>query len=85
MIATIDDPDAIRAVLAASAVSRELAIIEGDLAAAVQRMTPAVEQIHAMGGGSREQKDIAASLQRARQGLTGRTRIAGGPVVGAAS
>jgi tetratricopeptide (TPR) repeat protein len=36
----------------------ELAIIQGDLTAAVQLMAPAVEQIHTMGGGSREQKDI---------------------------
>ena len=32
--------------------------MKGDDAAAVSIMAPAVEQIHTMGGGSREQKDI---------------------------
>jgi tetratricopeptide (TPR) repeat protein len=36
----------------------EMAIIRGDAATAVRLMTPAVERIDAMGGGSREQKDI---------------------------
>jgi tetratricopeptide (TPR) repeat protein len=44
--------------LGASLLEGELAIIEGDHAAAVRLMAPAVEQIHTMGGGSREQKDI---------------------------
>jgi tetratricopeptide (TPR) repeat protein len=44
--------------LGASILEGELALIEGDLATAAQRMAPAVEQIHTMGGGSREQKDI---------------------------
>jgi hypothetical protein len=44
--------------LGASVLGGELAIIEGDDAAAVRLMAPAVEQIHTMGGGSREQKDI---------------------------
>jgi hypothetical protein len=44
--------------LGASLLEGELAIVEGDDAAAVRLMAPAVEQIHTMGGGSREQKDI---------------------------
>ena len=44
--------------LGASLLEGELAMIEGDDATAVRRMAPAVEQIHTMGGGSREQKDI---------------------------
>jgi tetratricopeptide (TPR) repeat protein len=44
--------------LGASLLEGELALIDGDPAKAVQLMAPAVEQIHTMGGGSREQKDI---------------------------
>jgi tetratricopeptide (TPR) repeat protein len=44
--------------LGAALLEGELAIVQGDLAAAVSSMGPAVEQIHTMGGGSREQKDI---------------------------
>jgi tetratricopeptide (TPR) repeat protein len=44
--------------LGASLLEGELALIEDDHAAAVRLMAPAVEQIHTMGGGSREQKDI---------------------------
>jgi tetratricopeptide (TPR) repeat protein len=44
--------------LGASLLEGEFAILEGDLPAALERMAPAVERIHAMGGGSREQKDI---------------------------
>jgi Flp pilus assembly protein TadD len=44
--------------LGASLLEGELAIVEGDHAAAVRLMAPAVEQIHTLGGGSREQKDI---------------------------
>ena len=36
----------------------ELAIIKGDLDAAIRLMAPAVHDLHTMGGGSREQKDI---------------------------
>ena len=36
----------------------ELAIIRGDLDAAVRLMAPGIDDLHAMGGGSREQKDI---------------------------
>jgi tetratricopeptide (TPR) repeat protein len=36
----------------------ELALMRGDYAAAIQLMTPAIQQIADMGGGSREQKDI---------------------------
>ena len=42
----------------ASLLEGELAIIAGDLDAAVRLMAPGVEQIHSMAGGSREQKDI---------------------------
>src|SRR6185369_15707714 len=44
--------------LGASLLEGELAIVDGDHAAAVRLMAPAVAQIHTMGGGSREQKDI---------------------------
>jgi tetratricopeptide (TPR) repeat protein len=44
--------------LGASLLEGELALVEGDHAAAVRLMAPAVERIHTMGGGSREQKDI---------------------------
>jgi tetratricopeptide (TPR) repeat protein len=44
--------------LGASLLEGELAILQGDLAAAVRLMAPGVARIHAMGGGSREQKDI---------------------------
>jgi Flp pilus assembly protein TadD len=36
----------------------EIAIIKGDLDAAARLMAPAVDGLHTMGGGSREQKDI---------------------------
>jgi hypothetical protein len=51
-------PSGYWATLGASLLEGELALIEGDDAAAVRLMAPAVEQIHTMGGGSREQKDI---------------------------
>jgi tetratricopeptide (TPR) repeat protein len=44
--------------LGASLLEGEVAMIEGDDSAAVKLMAPAIEQIHTMGGGSREQKDI---------------------------
>jgi hypothetical protein len=44
--------------LGVSLLEGELALIRGDVAEAVRLMAPAVEQIHTMGGGSREQKDI---------------------------
>ncbi len=44
--------------LGASLLEGELAAIEGDLETAVRLMAPAIERIHTMGGGSREQKDI---------------------------
>jgi len=44
--------------LGAALLEGELAIIAGDLAAAARAMAPAVADIHRMGGGSREQKDI---------------------------
>jgi tetratricopeptide (TPR) repeat protein len=44
--------------LGADILEGEFAIIRGDHAAAVQWMAPAIAQIHTMGGGSREQKDI---------------------------
>jgi tetratricopeptide (TPR) repeat protein len=42
----------------ASLLDGELAIVQGDYETAVRIMAPAVEHIHTMGGGSREQKDI---------------------------
>ena len=36
----------------------EMAIVKGDLDAAVRLMGPAIADLHTMGGGSREQKDI---------------------------
>src|SRR5262249_25022707 len=44
--------------LGAGLLEGELAIIEGDYAAAVKLMAPGVAGIHSLGGGSREQKDI---------------------------
>jgi tetratricopeptide (TPR) repeat protein len=44
--------------LGASLLEGELALIRGDLVAAIDFMAPGVAQIHTMGGGSREQKDI---------------------------
>ena len=44
--------------LGASLLEGEMAIVQGDHATAVRLMAPAVAQLHTMGGGSREQKDI---------------------------
>jgi tetratricopeptide (TPR) repeat protein len=44
--------------LGADLLDGELAFMQGDYVAAERSMAPAVQQIHAMGGGSREQKDI---------------------------
>jgi tetratricopeptide (TPR) repeat protein len=44
--------------LGAALLEGEIAIVKGDLEAAVQLMAPAIADLHAMGGGSREQKDI---------------------------
>jgi tetratricopeptide (TPR) repeat protein len=44
--------------LGAALLEGEMAFIRGDLDTAVHCMTPAVQCIHDMGGGSREQKDI---------------------------
>jgi tetratricopeptide (TPR) repeat protein len=44
--------------LGADLLEGELAFMRGDYAAAERFVAPAVQQIHAMGGGSREQKDI---------------------------
>jgi hypothetical protein len=44
--------------LGASLLEGELAMIQGDDASAVRLMAPGVENIHTLGGGSREQKDI---------------------------
>jgi tetratricopeptide (TPR) repeat protein len=44
--------------LGADLLEGELAFIHGDYDAAERSMAPAIQQIHAMGGGSREQKDI---------------------------
>ncbi len=44
--------------LGASLLEGELAMMQGDHATAVRLMAPAIQGIHSMGGGSREQKDI---------------------------
>src|SRR5262247_243899 len=44
--------------LGAALLEGEMAIIKGDLEGAVKLMAPAVADLHTMGGGSREQKDI---------------------------
>lgn len=44
--------------LGADMLEGELAFIQGDYATAERLMAPAVEHLHEMGGGSREQKDI---------------------------
>jgi tetratricopeptide (TPR) repeat protein len=44
--------------LGANILEGEIALLAGDLDAAVALMAPAVQRIHEMGGGSREQKDI---------------------------
>lgn len=44
--------------LGADLLEGEMAFMRGDYEAAERLMTPAIEQIHGMGGGSREQKDI---------------------------
>jgi tetratricopeptide (TPR) repeat protein len=54
--------------LGADLLEGEFALLRGDLDTAVRLMAPAVQRIHEMGGGSREQKDIfqdvLLSLQR---------------------
>ena len=52
----------------------ELAILRGDAAAAVGLMAPAISRIHAMGGGSREQKDIFRDVFLELHRRLGRTR-----------
>ena len=44
--------------LGAALLEGEMAIIKGDLEAAARLMEPAIADLHTMGGGSREQKDI---------------------------
>ena len=44
--------------LGAALLEGEMAIIKGDLESAVRLMEPAIADLHTMGGGSREQKDI---------------------------
>jgi len=46
------------ATVGAALLEGEMSLIRGELATAVQLMTPAIEQMHDLGGGSREQKDI---------------------------
>ncbi|HSE06548.1 MAG TPA: hypothetical protein VLK35_20540 [Methylomirabilota bacterium] len=52
----------------------ELAILRGDEAAAVGLMAPAIGRIHALGGGSREQKDIFRDVFLELHRRLGRTR-----------
>jgi tetratricopeptide (TPR) repeat protein len=51
-------PSGLWSTLGADILEGELAILRGDDAAAVELMATAIRRIHAMGGGSREQKDI---------------------------
>jgi tetratricopeptide (TPR) repeat protein len=44
--------------LGAALLEGEMAIVKGDLESAVRLMAPAIDDLHSMGGGSREQKDI---------------------------
>jgi tetratricopeptide (TPR) repeat protein len=44
--------------LGAALLEGEMAIVKGDLDSAVRLMAPAIDDLHSMGGGSREQKDI---------------------------
>ena len=46
------------ATLGAGLLEGELALVDGDLESAVRLMAPGVAELHTMGGGSREQKDI---------------------------
>src|SRR5262249_1343769 len=48
--------------LGADLLEGEIAVVRGDYATAARRMAPAVRQIHEVGGGSREQKDIFRDL-----------------------
>jgi hypothetical protein len=52
----------------------ELALMGGDYATAIQLMTPAMQQINDMGGGSREQKDIFRDIYLELHRRLGRTR-----------
>jgi tetratricopeptide (TPR) repeat protein len=52
----------------------ELALMRGDYAVAIQLMTPAMQQINDIGGGSREQKDIFRDLYLELHRRLGRTR-----------
>lgn len=51
----------------------ELALMRGDYAAAIQLMTPAIQQISDIGGGSREQKDIFRDIYLELHRRLGRT------------
>jgi tetratricopeptide (TPR) repeat protein len=62
--------------LGADLLDGELAFIRGDYAAAERLMAPAVEHIHHMGGGSREQKDIFKDIFLELQRRLGHTERA---------
>jgi tetratricopeptide (TPR) repeat protein len=53
--------------LGANLLEGEMALIRGDVNAAVRLMAPTVQRIHEMGGGSREQKDIFQDVLLALQ------------------
>lgn len=59
----------------ADALEGEMALIRGELEAAVQLMTPMVQHIHEMGGGSREQKDIFQDIVLDLQRQAGNTAM----------
>ncbi len=59
--------------LGADLLEGEMAVMRGDYKAAARLMAPAVRQIHDMGGGSREQKDIFRDLYLEVQRRLGNT------------
>jgi tetratricopeptide (TPR) repeat protein len=59
--------------LGADLFAGEMALIRSDHDTAVQLMTPAIERMHDMGGGSREQKDIFLDVYTAVQRQLGNT------------
>jgi tetratricopeptide (TPR) repeat protein len=59
--------------LGADLLEGELAFLHSDYAAAAQWMAPAIQQMHEMGGGSREQKDIFKDVYLELQRRLGHT------------
>lgn len=61
--------------LGADLLAGEMAFMSGDTAAAVQLMAPAIERLHDMGGGSREQKDIFQDIYMELQRRLGNVEV----------